>query len=89
MNLPRHRRTDWRIRFRNNRRALVISLIGFVLFLLTTQWLAYALSQAEVADYRLRLSSLQHEMAYRGTFGAWTPTDIREGTTVIDLRRVR
>lgn len=89
MNLTHHRRTNWSIWFRNNRRALAISLIGLVLFLLTTQWLAYAMSQADVADYRLRLSSLQHDMAYRGTFGAWTPTDIREGTTVIDLRRVR
>lgn len=89
MNLPHHRRIQWHIMFRNYRRTIAICLIGFILFMLTTAWLAYAMSQAEVADYRLRLSSLEHDTSFRGTFGSWTPTDIEEGTTVIDLREAR
>lgn len=89
MNLPHHRRIQWHILFRNCRRQIATFFIGLTIAILTIAWLAYETSRLEVADYRLKLSMLQQDTLYRTTLGSWTPTDIKEGTKVIDLREVR
>lgn len=86
MTLPWHKRYNWRIFFRNNRRALTISLVGFVLCLATLAWLAWAMKHYELQSVKFKLATLRADVMYVGTFGRWTPTDIREGGIVDDLR---
>lgn len=84
--LPHHRRYNWRIAYRNHRRAVwllfCIALLGVLVFF----GLWHATTNSDLAEAEYRLSELRYDVARNAKFGApgFTLTDWKEGTEGMD-----
>lgn len=84
--LPHHRKYNWRIAYRNNRRAvwllLSIALLGTLVFF----GIWHASTHLDLASSEYRLAELRYDIARQANFGApgFTLTDWKENTEGMD-----